>query len=82
MIVKLTTAIVILLASIASASAQQSPQQQPAPSVQDQLVAVYVNLNTSLAKQLDTANAQIADLTKKLADETAKCEAKKTEPRK
>ena len=51
--------------------------------MQDQLATVYVNLNSSLAKQLDAAQAQIADLTKKLADETAKCEAKKAaEPKK
>ena len=37
-------------------------QQTPTQSVQDQLVSVYVNLNTGLAKQLDAANAQIADL--------------------
>ena len=65
MLAKLTT--VILLVSAVPALAQQSPQQ----SVQDQLVSVYVNLNSSLAKQLDTANATIADLQKKLADEQA-----------
>ena len=64
------TAIVLVMSSALA-------QQQPAQSVQDQLVTVYVNLNSNLAKQLDVANAQIADLTKKLADETAKCEPKK-----
>lgn len=51
--------------AVTGAVAQEMPQpgQQ---SVQDQVVAVYVNLNAQLAKQLDTANARIAELQKQL----------------
>ena len=67
----------VVLAILAFAPAVSAQQQQPAQSAQEQLTSIYVNLNYNLAKQLDTANAQIADLQKQLADEKAKQSDKK-----
>jgi outer membrane protein TolC len=68
--------LVLAISTLSLCSAPAMAQQQ---SIQDQLVTVYVNLNTSLAKQVDAANAQVADLRKQLSDAQAKCEVPKTE---
>ena len=47
-------------------------QQQPAPTVQDQLLTICTNVSSSIAKQLDAADVHIAELTKQLAAEKAK----------
>lgn len=46
--------------------------QQPQPTVQEQLYTVCGNTNTQLAKMIDAANAQIADLKKQLDAAIAK----------
>ncbi len=50
-----------------TAAFAQQPMPQPQASVQEQLTSMYVGINGQLAKQLDAANAKIADLEKQIA---------------
>ncbi len=41
-------------------------QQQAQPTAQDQLLTICTNVSSNIAKQLDAANARIAELMKQL----------------
>ena len=70
--------VALLLLTSSALAEPPALAQQATQSTQDQLATTYANIGMQLAKQLDIANAKIADLQKQLDAAKPKAESTPT----